>query len=130
MNLLFITKDISRSRYGQSLCLLPMSLTRTSILCRKFRLVNIGLQRLQWLICTVIMKVQVNYKSVANSEGTKCDALEFVNVHFWPDKLNTTKKNYMKEKYLKRCYILTRHMFFAYYYIFWTPGRLYHIKFK
>ena len=46
-----------------------------------FRLGHIGLQHVQWLICTWCLKVQVNSKAVANHERHKCAAWEFVNGH-------------------------------------------------
>ena len=42
-----------------------------------FRLGHIGFQQVQWLIRTGYLKVQGNYKAVANCERPKCAACEF-----------------------------------------------------
>ena len=65
------------------------------LLCH-FRMGQIGLQHLQWLIRTGRLKVQGNSKAVANYERPKCAACEFVKVHHRHNKVNTTKKNHMK----------------------------------
>ena len=42
------------------------------------------------------IKLQGNTKEGTNSEITKCSACEFGNSNCQPDKIKTTKKNYMK----------------------------------
>ena len=67
--------------------------------------------------------MQVNPKAVANSESHKCSACEFGKGHYRSNKVNTIKKNPMKEKYLKNDHLLPVHMVSADHYIFWYPGR-------
>ena len=51
-------------------------------------------------------------------------------VIFRPNKVNTTKKNPMKEQELKKDHLLPGHMVSADHYISRAPGRLYHTKGK
>ena len=95
-----------------------------------FRLVHIGFQHVQWLIHTEYLKVQGNSKEVANCERPKCAACEFGNVHRRPNKVNTIKKNPIKEQELKKDHLLPGQMVSADHYILLAPGRLYHTKGK
>ena len=61
---------------------------------------------MQWLIRTGRLKVQVNSKAVANCESPKCAACEFGKVHRQTNKVNTIKKNHMKEQELKKDHLL------------------------
>ena len=63
-----------------------------------FRLVHIGFQHDQWLMLTGRLKVQVNYKAVANCEWPKCATCGFGKGCCQSNKVNKTKKNPMKEK--------------------------------
>ena len=63
-----------------------------------FRLVNIEFQHVQWLIRTGRLKLQGNSKAVVNCESPKCAACEFGKVQHRPNKINTIKKNPMKEQ--------------------------------
>ena len=72
-----------------------------------FRLVNIGFQHVQWLIRTGRLKVQGNSKAVANCKRPKCAAYEFGKGHRQPNKINTIKKNPMKDQELKKYHLLT-----------------------
>ena len=74
--------------------------------------------------------MQGNSKSVANCENPKCVAYEFGKGHRQPNKVNTTKKNLMKEQYLKNYHLLPGQMVSADHYISRAPGRLYHKKGK
>ena len=74
--------------------------------------------------------MQVGSKAVANCERPKCAACEFVNGHLRPNKINTIKKNPMKEQDLKKGHLLTGQMVSADNYISRAPGRLYHKKGK
>ena len=74
--------------------------------------------------------MQVNSKAVANCERPKCAACEFAKGHFIPNKINTTKKNPMKEHDLKKDHLLPGQMVSEDHYISRAPGRLYHTKGK
>ena len=95
-----------------------------------FRLGHIGLQNFQWLIRTGRLKVQGNSKAVANCENPKCAACEFVKVHRLPNKLNTIKKNPIKDQELNKGHLLSGKIVSADHYISRAPGRLYHTKCK
>ena len=95
-----------------------------------FRLGHIGFQHVRGLICTGHLKVQVNSKAVANCESLKCSSCEFGKVHLQPNKVNTIKKNPMKEQELKKGHLLPVQMVSADHYISRYPGRLYHTKGK
>ena len=82
-----------------------------------FRLGHIGFQHVQWLTHTGLIKVQVNYKEVANFERPKCSACEFGNGHRRPNKVNKTKKNPMKEKELKKDHLLPGQMVYEDHYV-------------
>ena len=82
-----------------------------------FRLGHIGFQHVQWLIRTGRLKVQGNPKAVANCEGPKCAACEFGTGHRHPNKINTIKKNPMKEQELKKDHLLPVQMMSADHYI-------------
>ena len=69
-------------------------------------------------------------KAVSNFESPKCAACEFGKGHRRPNKVNTIKKNLMKEQELKKNHILPGHMVSADHYISRDPGRLYHKKGK
>ena len=56
------------------------------------------------------MKVQGNYKAVANFERPKCAACDFGEGHRRPNKVNTIKENHMKEKDIKKDPILPGQM--------------------
>ena len=71
-----------------------------------------------------------NSKSVANCEIHKCDACEFVKVHHQSNKVNTIKKNHMKEQELNKDHPLLGQMVSVYHYILKTLGRIYHTKVK
>ena len=72
--------------------------------------------------------MQGNSKAVANFERPKCAACEFGKVHLRLNKVNTIKKNPMKEKELNKDYLLPVHMVSADHYISRAPGMLYHTK--
>ena len=91
---------------------------------------HIGFQHVQWLISTGRLKLQGNSKAVANYESPKCAACEFGKVHSQPNKVNTNKRNIMKEKELKKDHLLPGQMVYADHYISRDPGRLYHTKGK
>ena len=74
--------------------------------------------------------MQGNSKAVAKCESPKCAACEFGNGHGQPNKVNTIKKNPMKEKYLKKDHHLSGKMVSADNYISRAPGRIYHNKGK
>ena len=95
-----------------------------------FRLGHICFQYVQWLIRIERLKVQVNSKSVANCEKTKCSAYEFGKGYRRPKKVNIIKNNPMKEKNLKKDRLLRGQMVSTDYYISRTPGRLYRKKWK
>ena len=67
---------------------------------------------------------------MSNCERPKCAACEFGKVHRRSNKINTTKKNPMKEQYLKKDHLLPGQMVSADHYILRAPGRLYHTKGK
>ena len=71
-----------------------------------------------------------NSKALANCERTKCAACDFGKGHIRPNKINTIKKNPMKEQELKKDHILPVQMVSAGNYISRDPGRLYHTKRK
>ena len=68
--------------------------------------------------------MQGNSKAVANCERPKCDACEFGKGNCQPNKVNTIKKNPMKEQELKKDHLLTGQMVSADHYILRDPGRL------
>ena len=74
--------------------------------------------------------MQENYKVVANCERPKGAACEFGKVHCRPNKVNTIKKNPMKEQELKKDHIMPRQMVSADHYISRDTGRHYHAKEK
>ena len=65
---------------------------------------------------------------MANCERPKYVTCEFVKGHRRLNKVNTTKKNTMKDQYLKKDHILHGHMVSADHYISLDPGRLYYKK--
>ena len=95
-----------------------------------FRLGHIGFQHVQWLIHTGHLKVKVNSKAVANCERPKCSSCAFGKSNHQPNKVNTIKKNHMKEQELKKDHILPGQMVYADHYIAWDPCRLYHTNGK
>ena len=74
--------------------------------------------------------MQGNSKAVANFKRSKCAACEFGKGHCQPNKVNTIKKNPMKEKDLKKYHLMPVHMVSADHYISRARGRLYHTKGK
>ena len=62
-----------------------------------FRLGHNGFQHVQWLICTGRLKVQGNFKAVANFESPKCASCEFGKCHHRSNKVNTIENNPMKD---------------------------------
>ena len=52
------------------------------------------------------MKVQGNYKAVANFERPKCAACDFGEGHRRPNKVNTIKKNPMKYQELEKDHLM------------------------
>ena len=58
-----------------------------------------------------------NSKAVANFERTKYAACEFGKGHSWPNKVNTIKKNTVKEQELKKDNLLLGQMVYEYHYI-------------
>ena len=93
-------------------------------------MVHIGFQHVQWFIRTERLKVQGNYKAVANCEKTKCAACEFINIHYRSNKVNTTENNPMKEQELKKDHLMPVHMVSVDHYISWDIDRIYHTKAK
>ena len=104
--------------------------TQKELLGWHFRLGHIGFQHVKWLIRIGRLKVHGNSKAVANCERPKFSACEFGKVHRRPNKINTIKKNPMKEKELKKDHLLPGQMVSADHYISQAPGRLYHTKGK
>ena len=76
------------------------------------------------------MKVQGNSKAVSNCERLKCADCEFRKDHRQSNKVNTVKKNPMKEQGLKKDNLIPVKMVYADHYISWAPGRVYHTKGK
>ena len=74
--------------------------------------------------------MQGNSKAVANCKRPKCAACEFEKGHCQPNKINTIKKNPMKEQDLKKDHLLPGNMVSADHYISRAPDRLYHTKGK
>ena len=93
-----------------------------------FRLVHSGFQRVQWLIRTGRLKLQENYKTLANCERFKCDACEFGKGRRRSNKVNIINNNPMKEQELKKDHLLPIHMVSTDHYISRAPGGLYHKK--
>ena len=60
----------------------------------------------------------------------KCAACDFVKDHCRPNKINTIKKNPMKEQEIKKDHLLPGQMVCADHYISRAPGRIYHTKEK
>ena len=89
-----------------------------------------GSQHVQWLICTVILKVKRDSKAVANCERPKFAACEFGNGNRQHNKVNTIKKNHMQEQELKKDHLLPGQMVYADNYILRDLGILYHTKGK
>ena len=79
---------------------------------------------MQWLIHTGRLKVQGNSKGVANYESPKCADCEVGKGHHRFNKLNTIKKNPMKEQELKKDHLLPGQMVSADHYIWQAPGGL------
>ena len=71
-----------------------------------FRMGHTGFQHVQWLIRTLRLKVQINPKSEANCERPTCALCEFGKGHHRPNKVDTIKKNPMKEQDLKKDHLL------------------------
>ena len=69
-------------------------------------------------------------KAVANCERPKCSACEFGKGKILSNKVNTIKKNYMKEKDLKKDHLLPGNMVSTDQYISRAPVRIYHTKGK
>ena len=67
-----------------------------NIILWNFRLGNIGIQHVQWLIHTEHLKAQENPKAVPKCERKKCAACEFGKVHRLSNKVNTIKNSPMK----------------------------------
>ena len=82
------------------------------------------------VIRTGRLKLQGNSKAVVNCGRPKCADYEFGKDHRRPDKINTMKKNYMKEQELRKDHLLPGQMVSAYHYISRAPGRLHHTKWK
>ena len=74
--------------------------------------------------------MQVNSKAVANCERPKCSACEFGKVHCLTNKINTIKKNPMKEQDPNKDHLLPGQMVSIDHNISQDPGRTYHIKGK
>ena len=104
--------------------------SQNELLLWHFILGHIRFQHVQWLIRPGLLKVQGSSKVVYNYKSPKCAACEFGKGHRQPNKVNTTKKNIMKEKDLKKGHLLTGQMVSADHYISRDPGRLYHTKGK
>ena len=74
--------------------------------------------------------MQLNSKAMANCESIKGAACEFGKGHCQLNKINTTKKNPMKDKELKKDHLLSGKIVSADHCISRDPGRLYHTKGK
>ena len=74
--------------------------------------------------------MQGNSKAVANCERSKCSACEFGKRHRLSNKVNTIKKNTMKDQELKKDHLLPGYMVSADHYILRATGRIYHTKGK
>ena len=72
--------------------------------------------------------MQGNFKAMTNCERPKCAACEFGKGRRRPNKINTIKKNPMKEKDLKKDHLLPGQMLSEDHYISRDPGRIYHTK--
>ena len=59
---------------------------------------NIVFQHVQWLILTVSLKVQINYKAVANFERPNYSDCDFETFHRQPNEINMIKSNPINEK--------------------------------
>ena len=95
-----------------------------------FRLGHIGFQHVQSLFRTGRLKLQENSKAMDDGERPKCAACEFVKCHCLPNKVNTVKKNIVKEQELKKDHLLPEQMMSADHCISQAPGRIYHTKCK
>ena len=74
--------------------------------------------------------MQGNPKAVSNCERSKCAACEFGKGHCRSNKVNTIKKNPMKEQDLKKDHIMPGQIVSEDHYILRDTGRLYHRKGK
>ena len=74
--------------------------------------------------------MQGNSRAVANCEWPKCAACEFGKGHRRPNKVNTIKKNPIKEQDIKKDHVLLGRMVSVDHYRLRAPGRLYHTKGK
>ena len=74
--------------------------------------------------------MQENSKAVANCESPKYSVCEFGKGRPRPNKVNTIKKNPMKEQEIKKYHLLPGHMVSADHYILRAPGRHYQRKVK
>ena len=95
-----------------------------------FRMGHIGFQYFQWLICTERLKLQENPRQWSTVKVTSALPVSLERVVVDPIKENTTKKNPMKEQYLKKDNLLPVQIVSPYQYILRVPGRLYHKKGK
>ena len=91
-------------------------------------MIHIKFQPVQWLILIELLKVQVNTKAVENCKRPKFDTCEFVKGHRQTNKIKTTKKNHMKEKYIKKEHLIPGHMLSVDSYILRYTGRIYYKK--
>ena len=98
--------------------------SQNELLLWHFILGHIRFQHVQWLIHTGRLKVKGSSKAVANYKRTKCAACEFGKTHCRTNKVNTIKKNIMKEQDLNKDYILPGQMVSTDHYILRAPGRL------
>ena len=112
-NAFFVTNEANRN----------LTPSQKELLQWHFRMVHIGFQHIHWLIRKGRLKVQGNSKAVANCERPKCAACEFGKGHLRPNKINTIKKNPMKEQELKKDHLLPGQMVSADHYISQAPGR-------
>ena len=69
-------------------------------------LVHIGLQHVQLLICTGLMRLQGNSKVEANRERPNCTVCDLVNGHCQPDKINIIRHYPMKYQDLNKDHII------------------------